>query len=138
MAFKLQLLIVATIMNPMNSKSFLGSGFNFVNGAWSEPKYDTQESYNEIYNIYKQTASNCWQLTFAWYQHTINDTFIYRNNATTPSDEQLLTVTLHITTSYGCVIWRPTIVIVNTNNGQDSHRDIGKYFNTNQEWDLWF
>ena len=36
---------------------FVLNGFNFLNGEWSVPKYNTKEAENEIINMYKQTTN---------------------------------------------------------------------------------
>ena len=117
---------------------FVLSGFNFSNGEWSGPKYNTTDATNEIGDMNAQTSNNCVQLTFAWYQNTINDTLIYKNSTLTPSDDRLIYISNFIKKYILCVVLRPTIIIVNNNNGQYSHRDIGKYFTTKTQWDLWF
>ena len=130
---------ILTLLHFFNVKGqFVFHGINFLNGEWSVPKYDTTDAKNEIVNIYKQTGNNCIQLTFGWYQKTINDTLIYKNDTSTPTDSELLSIANYTNLFLGCVVLRPTIIILNNNNGQDTHRDIGKYFIENEQWNLWF
>ena len=113
------------------------NGFNFLNGQWSGPKYNSQDAEDMVSSIINQTGANWIQFTFCWYQPTIESTGpIAPKTGTSPTDDELQSIFSFSQSNNLKTIMRPCVDPTDMSNGE-WRGEIGCDFNSTQ-WDSWF
>lgn len=115
-------------------------GFNFLNGQWSSPKYDSASALSSLSALSNGTSSTAVSLSFAWFQRSVDTPGpLYRRAGVTPTDAQLGAAVSRARALGLRAVVRPLVdpdwsVANNTGTWRGQ---IGRRF-TPDEWDRWF